>query len=302
MNGLILNCDHMLLKDVPNKERWLPGNASCPGCGLSLGLRIMSKAIRDPVVVIPASCASVVQGAWPKSSASFPLLNIAMAAAGSAASGVANAFEALGKNGTVVAWAGDGGTADIGLQALSGAAERGDNIIFIMYDNEAYMNTGIQRSSSTPHAAWTTTTPDGKKEYKKDIAHIMMAHNIEYLATASIAFPTDFIDKLRKAETHKGTKFIQLFSSCPPGWRMDTSETIEVGKLAVATGIWVLYEYENGKLNISQLSKRYRDKTSRKPLADYLKLQGRFSKITDAEMEDMQNGIEKKWEFLEKFE
>ncbi len=292
----------MILKDVNRKEKWLPGNAACPGCGLSLGLKLMAKAVEDPVVVIPASCASVVQGAWPKSNAAFPLLNIAMAASGAAAAGVANAFEMLGKKGTVVAWAGDGGTADIGLQSLSGAAERGDNIIYVMYDNEAYMNTGIQRSSSTPHGAWTTTTPEGKAEFKKDVALIMLMHKVEYLATASVAFPTDFIEKLQKAEKHKGTKFIQLYSPCPPGWRIPDDKTIEVGKLAVQTGVWILYEYENGKLSISTLSKPYEDPARRKPLQSYLSMQGRFKNITEKEIKEIEEAINEKWEMLKKFE
>ncbi len=291
----------MILKDVKKEEFWLPGNAACPGCGLSLGMRLMAKAIENPIVVIPASCASVVQGAWPKSSATFPLLNIAMAGAGAAASGIANAIEMLGKKGTVVAWAGDGGTADIGLQSLSGAAERGDNIIFVMYDNEAYMNTGIQRSSSTPHGAWTTTTPEGKREFKKDVAAIMLVHNLEYVATASVAYPIDFIEKLKKAEQHKGTKFIQLYSPCPPGWRMDASNTIEVGKLAVQTGSWILYEYENSKLSISPISKPYEDKAKRKPLSEYLAIQGRFSGLSEQTIKEIESEIDKKWEFLSKF-
>ena len=292
----------MLLRDVKFEEKWLPGNAACPGCGLSLGLRLLTKAIEKPVVVIPASCASVVQGAWPKSSASFPLLNIAMAGAGAAASGIANAYEMLGKEGTVVAWAGDGGTADIGLQALSGAAERGENIIFVMYDNEAYMNTGIQRSSSTPHGAWTTTTPEGKREFKKDVAAIMLVHNLEYVATASVSYPVDFVEKLKKAEAHKGTKFIQLYSPCPPGWRLDASKTIEVGKLAVETGAWILYEYENGKLTISPISSRFREKKARRPLIDYLSLQGRFAGISQQDIAKLEAEIDRKWEFLSKFE
>ncbi len=290
----------MILKDVSKKERWLPGNSTCPGCGLSLGLRLLSKAIEDPVVVIPASCASVAQGSWPKSSASFPILNIAMAGAAAAASGVANAYEMLGKKGTVIAWAGDGGTADIGLQALSGAAERGENIIFVMYDNEAYMNTGIQRSSSTPHSAWTTTTPQGKKRFKKDVAAIMLAHNIEYLATASVAFPTDFMEKLKRAELHQGTKFIQLYSPCPPGWRTDADKSIRIGQLAVQTGSWILYEYENKKLNISPISRSFKDPRNRKPLPDYLNLQGRFSKSSKYDIKELESEIEKKWQFLEK--
>jgi pyruvate ferredoxin oxidoreductase beta subunit len=292
----------MLLKDIDRSEKWLPGNAACPGCGLSLGMRLMAKAIEKPVVVIPASCASVVQGAWPKSSATFPLLNIAMAGAGAAASGIANAYEMLGKEGTVVAWAGDGGTADIGLQSLSGAAERGDNIIYIMYDNEAYMNTGIQRSGSTPHGAWTTTTPEGKREFKKDVSLIMLAHNIDYLATASVSYPTDFIEKLKKAQQHKGTKFIQLYSPCPPGWRIDSSKSIEVGRLAVQTGMWILYEYENRKLSISQISKPYADPKRRKPVKMYLSAQGRFSGISDDDVKEIETEIDKKWEFLSKFQ
>ncbi|MGC8567703.1 MAG: 3-methyl-2-oxobutanoate dehydrogenase subunit beta [Candidatus Micrarchaeia archaeon] len=292
----------MILKDIKTEEKWIPGNSSCPGCGLSLGMRLMAKAIDDPVVVIPASCASVVQGGWPKSSASFPLLNIAMAGAGAAASGIAEAFEKLGKKGTVVAWAGDGGTADIGLQSLSGAAERGENIIYVMYDNEAYMNTGIQRSSSTPHGAWTTTTPEGKREFKKDVSLIMMMHQLEYMATASVSYPTDFIEKLKKAQSHKGTKFIQLYSPCPPGWRMDASKTVEVGKLAVETGIWILYEYENKKLFISQISKQFAKPEARQPIRKYLSLQGRFSGISDEDVEEIEKEINDKWEFLAKFE
>ena len=291
----------MILKQIPRPERWLPGNAACPGCGLSLGLRLMAKAIDDPILVIPASCASVVQGGWPKSAASFPLLNIAMAGAGAAASGISEALQALGKKGTVIAWSGDGGTADIGLQALSGAAERGDDIIYVMYDNEAYMNTGIQRSSSTPHGAWTTTTPEGKKEFKKDVSLIMVAHDIEYVATASVAFPTDFIEKLQKAQKHKGTKFIQLFSSCPPGWRMDTAKSIEVGKLAVWTGAWILYEYENRKLSISQFSKPYADRAKRKPLRQYLGMQGRFSGLTDEDVRELEDEVDRKWRLLSRF-
>ncbi len=202
----------------------------------------------------------------------------------------------------MVAWAGDGGTADIGLQSLSGAAERGDNIIFVMYDNEAYMNTGIQRSSSTPHAAWTTTTPEGKREFKKDVAAIMLVHNLEYVATASVSYPTDFIEKLKKAEAHKGTKFIQLYSPCPPGWRMDASKTIEVGQLAVETGAWILYEFENGKLTISPISRRFMDKKARRPLTDYLSIQGRFANISKEDIEELESEIDKKWEFLSKFE
>jgi pyruvate ferredoxin oxidoreductase beta subunit len=216
--------------------------------------------------------------------------------AGAAASGVVAALEAMEKDEiTVVSWAGDGGTADIGLQALSGAAERGTNFIYICYDNEAYMNTGNQRSGATPFGALTTTTPTGKLELKKDLPEIMAAHNIPYIATACSAFPEDLFQKVKKAKTITGTRYIHVLSPCPTGWRVDSSLSIAVGRKAVATGMWILYEIENGQLKLTGKSKYIVNPAKREPIEEYLKLQGRFAHITDEEIEQLQKIREAKW-------
>lgn len=286
------------VRELPLEDYWLPGNASCPGCPASLGLRMLTKALGNRfILVVPACCSTIIQGPYPRTAANFPILNIAFAASAAAAAGVVKALEFQGKQDIqVVVWAGDGGTADIGIQALSGAAERGDNIIYICYDNEAYMNTGIQRSGATPYAAWTTTTWTGKREFKKDVPMIMAAHRIPYVATACVSYPIDFIEKLRKASQFRGTKYIHLLAPCPPGWRFPSSKTIEVGRLAVQTGMWVLFEIENGVLRLTGPSRALIDKSKRKPIREYLKLQGRFAGITDEDVERLQSFIDSQWE------
>jgi pyruvate ferredoxin oxidoreductase beta subunit len=201
---------------------------------------------------------------------------------------------------TVVGWAGDGGTVDIGLQALSGAAERETNFIYICYDNEAYGNTGLQRSGATPYGAWTTTTPTGKKERKKNMPLIMAAHKIPYVATACPSYPVDFVNKLRKAKEIKGTKYIHVLAPCPTGWRYDTSKTVEIGRLAVQTGIWVLYEIENGRFRLNPPSDRLIDKSKRKPVKEYLAMQDRFRHLTEADIEKIQTWVDEDWEYYSK--
>lgn len=286
------------VRDLPLEEYWLPGNASCPGCPASLGLRMLTKALGNKfILVVPACCSTIIQGPYPKTAANFPILNIAFAASAAAAAGVAGALEFQGKSDIpVVVWAGDGGTADIGIQALSGVAERGDNIIYICYDNEAYMNTGIQRSGATPYGAWTTTTWTGKKEFKKDVPMIMAAHNIPYVATACVSYPIDFIQKIQKASKMKGTKYIHLLAPCPPGWRFPSSKTIEVGRLAVQTGTWVLFEIEYGVFKLTGPSRALIDKSKRKPIREYLKLQDRFARMSDEDVEKLQKFIDSQWE------
>jgi pyruvate ferredoxin oxidoreductase beta subunit len=226
-----------------------------------------------------------------------PLQNILFESTGAAASGIVAALKARKLQGiTVVGWAGDGGTADIGIQALSGAAERGTNFIYICYDNEAYGNTGMQRSGLTPFGAWTTTTPSGKREGKKDMPMIMAAHRIPYVATASTGYPLDFINKLRKAKDIPGTKYIHLLAPCPTGWRTDTSKTVELGRLAVLTGMWALYEVENGRFKLNPPSDRLVDKSKRKPVKDYIALQGRFRGMKEADVEHMQKMVDEDWE------
>lgn len=286
------------IKELPKEEYWYPGNAACAGCGAAIAIRLAQKALGPRTVfVVPACCTSVIQSAFPFSAFATPCLNIAFEAAAAAASGVVAAYEKKGvKDVTVLAWAGDGGTVDIGLQALSGAAERGTNFIYVCYDNEAYGNTGFQRSGSSPYGSQTTTTPTGKKEHKKNVPMIMAAHGIPYVATACISYPMDFVNKLRKAKSFVGTKYIQILTPCPPGWRYSTEKTVEMGRLAVQTGIWALYEIEGGKFKLNSPSAALVDKAKRKPIEDYVKTQGRFSQLKPTDVEELKRWIDETWE------
>jgi pyruvate ferredoxin oxidoreductase beta subunit len=286
------------IKELPKEEYWFPGNASCAGCGAAIAIRLAQKALgQRTVFVVPACCTSVIQSAFPFSAFATPCLNIAFEAAAAAASGVVAAYEKRGvKDVTVMAWAGDGGTVDIGLQSLSGAAERGTNFIYVCYDNEAYGNTGFQRSGSSPFGSQTTTTPTGKREHKKNVPMIMAAHDIPYVATACISYPIDFVNKLRKAKTFTGTKYIQILTPCPPGWRYSTEKTVEMGRLAVQTGIWALYEIEQGKFRLNPPSAGLIDKSKRKPIEDYVKAQGRFGQLSPSDVAELKRWVDETWE------
>ncbi|ACB40450.1 pyruvate synthase subunit PorB [Pyrobaculum neutrophilum] len=287
------------LDQLPKKRYVIPGNAACAGCGMMIGLKILGMALGDEsVLVIPASCASVVQGLAPKTGLAFPILNVPFASSAAVATGIAEAYKALGVRGHVVVWAGDGGTADIGFATLSGAAERNSNVIYVMYDNEAYMNTGIQRSSSTPRSAWTTTTPSGKRERRKDVALLMAMHGVPYVATASIAYPHDFYRKLKRAAEVEGFRFIHLQTPCPPGWRFDPAKTVEVARLAVETGAWILWEYDKGVLKVNPPSDRFADKSKRRPLVEYVKLQGRFAHLSESDIKALEEEIEERWRLI----
>jgi pyruvate ferredoxin oxidoreductase beta subunit len=286
------------MKELPREEYLLRGHAACAGCGPAIALRLLFKALGNKVfLVVPACCTTVIQGPYPYTSFAVPLQNILFESTGAAASGIVAALRQRKlEEITVVGWAGDGGTVDIGIQALSGAAERETNFIYICYDNEAYGNTGMQRSGATPYGAWTTTTTTGKKERKKDMPFIMAAHRIPYVATACTSYPIDFISKLRKAKEINGTKYIHLLAPCPTGWRYDSSKTVEVGRLAVQTGLWALFEVENGKFKLNPPSDRLLDKTKRKPVKDYLTLQGRFRDISEEDVGKIQKWVDEDWE------
>jgi pyruvate ferredoxin oxidoreductase beta subunit len=290
------------LSETAYKELWLKGNSTCPGCSLSLAMRWALKALGpNTCVVAPASCTNVVVGLYPRSASAVPFTNMVFAGGASAASGIRAALRARGQHDTnVLVWAGDGGTFDIGIQALSGAAERGDDIIYICYDNEAYMNTGTQRSGATPFGAITTTTPAGKKEHKKDLMAIMAGHRLDYLATASAAHPVDLYEKVCKAKTHRGLKFIHLLASCPPGWRYQPRHSVKVGKLAVQTGMWALYEIENGRMKLTGPSKAMaRPDAKMKPLSEYLELQGRFRLATEGPTYDeLERWVRSNWQAI----
>ncbi len=274
-----------------------PGNRACAGCGLSIIYKIGLKALgKNTILVVPPSCLTVLQGLYPISTTRLPVVNVTFASTGAAASGVCGAMKALGKDDVnVVAWAGDGGTGDIGIQALSGACERGEDMIFICYDNEAYMNTGIQRSGLTPQGVLTTTTPiKGKLQQKKDVPSIIAAHGIGYVATASAAYPLDLYDKVKKATTLSGTKYIHVHSPCPPGWSFDSRYTVKIGKLAVQTGLFDLYEIEDGHFQLTGASKKLMGK-ERKPVTDYFATQGRFKSLDRDLVSKVQERIDAKW-------
>jgi len=229
-----------------------PGSTNCGGCGMSAGLTMLGRALQseDYSLVIPACCGIVTAGAFPTTSYSVPVLASTFASAPAFASGVA-AVNDLNqdpeqKPARVICWAGDGGTYDIGMATLSAAAERNENLIYFCYDNEIYGNTGGQRSSATPAAARTTTTPGGKGEGKKEIIEIMAAHHIPYAATLSIAHPEDFQQKVRKALDITGFRFFLIHAPCPTGWKTEPAETIELVRLAVRSGIFPLYEVYDG--------------------------------------------------------
>jgi 2-oxoisovalerate ferredoxin oxidoreductase beta subunit len=236
-------------------------------------------------------------GNFPNTCFRIPHVNTAFEVTGASVSGIRAALDAKGvKDVNVIGWAGDGGTADIGIQALSGMVERGTRAIYIMYDNEAYMNTGIQRSGSTPWGAWTTTTPIGnshgfKHEFKKDIMAIMQAHKIPYAATVSPAFPEDFIKKVEKAKKIKGFRFIHALSPCPPGWRTTPQLSVEIARLAVDARVFPLYEVEDGKVHITRKGRGL-------PVVDYLKVQGRFQHLTEEEITAIQKIVDDNWIML----
>jgi pyruvate/2-oxoacid:ferredoxin oxidoreductase beta subunit len=282
---------------LPEEELMSPGHLACQGCGATMAMRYVLKALGPKTIVcIPACCWAVIDGPFPHSSLSVPIFHCAFEAAASTAAGVKAGLEITGDTETaVLAWAGDGGTFDIGLQALSGAAERNDDIIYVCYDNEAYMNTGIQRSSATPYGAWTTTTPvkHFKNRPKKDIDAIMAAHRIPYLATASVAFPEDLFKKAKKAREIKGTRFLHIYAPCPSGWKSRPEDTVKLARLAVQTGIFPLYEIEDGERTTINIMVK-----ERKPINDYLRLQGRFRHLKDQDIANMQAEVDRKNERL----
>ncbi len=284
---------------IHEKEYILPGTRACQGCGLSIAYRFALKALReDTIVTLPASCLCVLHGLYPLTPVLVPTVNCTFASTAASASGLAAGLAALNRTETtVVAFAGDGGTFDMGIQALSGAAERGTDFIYVAYDNEGYMNTGTQRSSATPMGALTTTTPVlTKQQHKKDFLKIMEAHQIPYIATTSPAYPIDLYDKFVRAKRIKGTRFIHIHTPCPPGWQYPTRDTIRMGKLAVDTGLCVLFEIENGKFRFTGRSKTIADRGSKLPVVHYVEKQGRFKKMSIEQLNQLQDWVDERWE------
>ena len=284
--------------DIPEREIMCSGHLACPGCGATMSMRLALKVLGPRTVLcIPACCWAVIDGPFPYSAAGVPVVHCAFETAAITATGVRHGLDMTGvEDVNVVAWAGDGGTFDIGFGALSAAAERNENIIYVCYDNEAYMNTGIQRSSATPTGAWTTTTPARypKEEPKKNLIEIFAAHRIPYAATATIAFADDLVRKFEKARDMTGTRLLHLFSPCPPGHRALEKDSVKISRLAVETKVFPLYEVENGiKYTLSHQSKGV-------PVKDYVRLQGRFRHLKDQDIEEMQKRVDREWDLLMK--
>jgi pyruvate ferredoxin oxidoreductase beta subunit len=273
---------------VTKKDYLVPGHRACIGCGEALAVRLAAKALgRNAIIANATGCMEIISSPLPTTSWMVPWIHTLFENTAAVASGIESGLKMLMKKGRiaqqdikVVAMAGDGGTSDIGLQALSGALERGHKFLYICFDNEAYMNTGIQRSSATPFGAATTTSPVGKKSigqfsWKKNMPAIAAAHNIPYVATACPSYPFDLMEKVKKGASIPGPAYVHILSVCPTGWRCPTDLTVRMGRLAVETGIFPLYEVENGKYTLNF------DFPELRPVTDYLKLQGRFRHLSE---------------------
>lgn len=304
-------------KDIAEKpDLFLSGHRACAGCGPASVLRLIMKATRGPTIVTEATgCMEVVSSIYPYTSWALPWLHTAFETAAANASGIEAALKAMRKKGRtkdehvdVIALAGDGGTYDIGLQALSGAVERGHDFLFVLYDNEGYMNTGIQRSGGTPMGAATTTTPagsviPGKVEAKKPIAEIMLAHEMAYVATTSAYYWRDLLTKVRKGLEVEGPAFLHVFAPCPRGWRSDPAKTMEYAKLAVESCVFPVWEAVNGKRQLSTPSKLVAlAPQKKKPVSEYLKGQGRFRHLFTPQnkklLDEIQRMTDERWEQL----
>jgi pyruvate/2-oxoacid:ferredoxin oxidoreductase beta subunit len=282
--------------ETMDREYIHSGHVGCPGCGAAIAMRFVLKALGEKtIMVMPACCWSIIAGPYPQSSLKIPMLHTAFETGGAVASGVRAALDVKGDSeSTVVAWAGDGGTFDIGFQALSGAVERNENFLYVCYDNEAYMNTGVQRSSSTPYGAWTTTTPGGqwKRLRKKNIVEALVAHRIHYAATANIAYPEDLMGKAAKAKTMTGSRFLHIFATCPTGWRLPSELSVKIARMAVQTNIFPLYEVEDGiRYTINFMPKGYL-------VNEYFRLQGRFKHLSDEDLAEIQEMVDEDWNLL----
>jgi pyruvate ferredoxin oxidoreductase beta subunit len=304
-------------KDIAEKpDLFLSGHRACAGCAPATVLRLIMKATRGPTIVTEATgCMEVVSSIYPYTSWATPWLHTAFETAAANASGIEAALKIMKKKGKlkqgqvdVIALAGDGGTYDIGLQALSGAVERGHDFLFVLYDNEAYMNTGIQRSGGTPMGAATSTTPagtvmPGKLEHKKPIAEIMLAHEMPYVATASPYYWRDLLVKVRKGLEVDGPAFLHVFAPCPRGWRSEPAKSIEYTKLAVESCVFPLFEVVKGKWQLSTPSKLIAlAPQKKKPVTDYMKGQGRFRHLFTPQnkkvLDEIQRWTDERWQRL----
>ena len=270
------------------------GHAACPGCIEALSLRHALAALGpDTVAVIPPSCLAIIAGPQPLSGLRIPVYQPPLAASAASASGLRRALDALGKKDTqVVVFAGDGGTYDIGFQCLSSAAERNEDMLYFCLDNEGYMNTGAQKSSSTPHFARTGSTPAGKPSKKKNLTEIMAAHEVPYAATASAGYLPDFLRKVEKAKAMRGFRIITLLVPCLDGWGVPEDQGLALARLAVESGVFPLYEVEDGR--------RYtlNGPPKTRPVRDYLQVQRRYRALDESSVQTLQSEVDEGWERL----
>ena len=292
--------DLFVPKQVTTEENFASGHRACIGCGEALAVRHVCKALGKNVIIVTATgCIEIFSSLLPQTSWQMPWIHTLFENVAAVMSGIESAYKVRVRKGKIadknvkfVGFGGDGATTDIGLQALSGAMERGHDFLYVCYDNEAYMNTGIQRSSSTPYGAWTTTAPVGKKSsigqvtWKKNMPEIAVAHNIPYVATACPSYPLDLMAKVKRGAEMDGPAYIHILSVCPTGWRSPTNITIELGRLAVETGVFPLYEVINGEYRLSV------DLPDLKPVTEYLKKQGRFKHLNDDTIATIQTRVE----------
>ena len=289
-------------KLTSREENFAPGHRACVGCGEALAVRLACKALGRNVIIVNATgCMEIVSSQLPYTSWRVPWIHTLFENTAAVASGIEAGLKTMTRKGRraaqdikVVAMAGDGGTTDIGLQALSGALERGHNFLYLCFDNEAYMNTGIQRSSTTPYGASTTTSPAGRKSigqftWKKNTPAIVAAHDIPYLATACPSYPFDLMSKVAKGAATTGPAYVHILNVCPTGWRCAPDLTIRIGRLAVETGIFPLYEVENGRYKLSM------DFPKLRPVTDYMKLQGRFRHLSDDTIAMIQDRVNREY-------
>lgn len=287
---------------VTTEENFASGHRACIGCGEALAVRHVCKALGKNVIIVTATgCIEIYSSLLPQTSWRVPWIHTLFENVGAVVSGIESGYKARVRKGKIpakevkfVGFAGDGGTSDIGIQALSGAMERMHNFLYCCFDNEAYMNTGIQRSSSTPYGAWTTTAPVGKKSigqmtWKKNMPEIAVAHKIPYVATACPSYPFDLMDKVKKGIEIEGPAYVHILSVCPTGWRCPPNLSIELGRLAVETGTFPLYEVINGEYRLNF------DFPELKPVREYIKKQGRFRHLTEDVIERIQARVEEEY-------
>ncbi|MCD6227410.1 pyruvate synthase subunit beta [Candidatus Micrarchaeota archaeon] len=276
-------------------DLFVSGHTACAGCGAAIIIRTVMRALgKDTIIVNATSCSEIFSSCYPTSAWKVPYIHVTFENAAAVATGIAKALEAKGNDHTtVVVIAGDGATYDIGFGIMSGVMERNENVLYICYDNEAYMNTGIQRSGATPYKAWTTTSQvgtvrQGKQEWKKNLTEIARAHNIPYIATSTAGHLIDLTKKVEKAKKIKGFRLINVLSPCVAGWKYPPNLTVKLAQLAVDTGLWKMYEVENGKETINMQPKFT-------PVEEYFKPQKRFKHLTKEDIEDIQNKVNDYW-------